>query len=144
MEPFCSSDQQSGGGGFGGGGGGGKEVGWEERPRDYEEKGTYLRLLTFHTLQRAKDFVQRRRALLQTPLDALILLPVQLITLIPLLGRINLHLDETLSDHRRAEHDTDEFVNLRRDLLVEAHKLKVPTAVPAFADHTLGNAVEGG
>lgn len=55
-----------------------------------------------------------------------------------------MHFDEALADDGGAEHDADEFVDLGGDVGGETGELEVAAAVAAFADHALGDAVEGG
>jgi len=116
---------------------------WKGKGRGKEEDA-YLRLLTLHPLHLLKRLEQRPSPLLQPRRNTLILLLVKRIARLPLLGRIHLHLHETLPDDGRAEHDADELVHLRRDLRVEADELEISAPMPAFAHHAFGDAVERG
>jgi hypothetical protein len=108
-----------------------------------KERGlnTYLRLIALHPLHPLKRLKQRIRPLLQPLKNPLVLAPIKLITLFPLLRRINHHLDNTLPQYRRTQLDRHELVHLGRDLRVKPNELKVPAAVPALADHALRNRV---
>ena len=113
-----------------------------DRLRQKKSKA-YLRFLTNDPLHLLKRLKERRRTLLQPLRYTIKLLPVQRITRIALLWRIDLHLHQTLAHDRRTQHDGDELINLGLDLLVETNELEVSTAVPAFAHHAFRDAVQG-
>jgi hypothetical protein len=109
-----------------------------------EEVHGPLRLAALHALHLLERLVQGVRARLEPREDAVVLLPVQRVARLALLGWVHHHLDDALPNHRRAELDADELVDLSGDLRVEADELEVAAAVAAFAHHAFGDGVQRG